>query len=121
MLPKPAIGSGRLRYHPRKFPLSGWSVSATNVGIRLRTCRIENHGFNELVNSWNADHVYRHEPNAIECFLLLAFLAYNIFHAFVALNLKPELRRGKTDLYWARLMAAEIHADLALSTSGSSP
>ena len=87
----------------------------------MRTCRIENHGFNELVNSWDADHVYRHEPNAIECFLLLAFLAYNIFHAFIALNLKPEIRRGKTDLYWARLMAAEIHADPALFTSGSSP
>jgi hypothetical protein len=71
---------------------------------------IENHGFNELVNGWNADHVYRHQPQAIECFLLLAFLAYNIFHAFFALNLKPELRCGRTMTFWVRLIAAEIHA-----------
>lgn len=95
--------------------------TAQVVGLGHQRWDIENHGFNELVNDWDADHVYRHEPNAIECFLSIAFLAYNIFYAFVALNLKPEMRRGKTDLYWARLMAAEIHADPALSTSGSSP
>jgi Transposase DDE domain len=81
---------------------------------------IENHGFNELVNGWSADHVYRHESNAIECFLLLAFLAYNIFHAFLALNLKPAIRRGKTALYWARQMSAQILSDPGLC-SGSSP
>lgn len=82
---------------------------------------IENHGFNELVNGWHANHVYRHEPNAIECFLLLAFLAYNIFHAFLALNLKPAIRHGKTELYWARQMAAQIHSDPSLCISGASP
>jgi hypothetical protein len=82
---------------------------------------IENHGFNELVNGWHADHVYRHEPNAIECFLLLAFLAYNIFHAFLALNLKPAFRHNKTEIYWARRMAAHIHADPGLSASRPSP
>jgi Transposase DDE domain len=71
---------------------------------------IENHGFNELVNGWHADHLYRHQSQAIECFLLLAFLAYNIFHAFFALNLKPELRRGRTMAFWVQLIAAEIHA-----------
>lgn len=71
---------------------------------------IENHGFNELVNGWHADHVYRHQSQAIECFLLLAFLAYNIFHAFFALNLKPGLRRGRTMAFWVQLIAAEIHA-----------
>jgi Transposase DDE domain len=95
--------------------------TAQVVGLGHQRWDIENHGFNELVNGWDADHVYRHEPNAIECFLLLAFLAYNIFHAFIALNLKPEIRRGKTDLYCARLMAAEIYADPALFASGSSP
>jgi hypothetical protein len=60
---------------------------------------IENHGFNELVNDWHADHVYRHDPRAIECFLLMAFLAYDVFHAFSALNLKPEVRRRKTMAY----------------------
>src|ERR1017187_4228203 len=50
---------------------------------------IENHGFNELANGWHTDHtdhIYTHDPNAIECFLLTAFLAFNIFHAFFALN-----------------------------------
>ena len=80
--------------------------------VRLAHLRwdIENQGFNELVNGWHAGHVYRHQSGAIECFLLLAFLAYNLFHAFFALNLKPELRRGRTMAFCVRLIAAEIHA-----------
>jgi hypothetical protein len=80
--------------------------------VRLAHLRwdIENHGFNELVNGWHADHVYRHQSQAIECFLLLAFLAYNLFHAFFALNLKAELRHGRTMAFWVQLIAAEIHA-----------
>lgn len=91
--------------------------------VRLAHLRwdIENHGFNELVNGWCADHVYRHHPQAIECFLLLAFLAYNVFHAFVALHLKPQIRRGKTARFWARLISAEIHADPHLCALDSSP
>ena len=50
--------------------------------------------FNELVNGWHADHIYKHDPTAIEAFTLLAFLAYNLFHAFLACNLK--LRRVQT-------------------------
>ena len=69
---------------------------------------IENHGFNDLVNGWHADHIYKHDPNAIECFLLLAFLACNIFQAFFALNLKPQIRNGRTRAFWSSLMAAEI-------------
>jgi hypothetical protein len=69
---------------------------------------IENHGFNELVNGWHADHIYRHDPNAIECFLLMAFLACNIFQAFFALNLKPQIRKRRTRAFWSSLMAAEI-------------
>ena len=38
---------------------------------------IENYAFNELAHEWHSDHVFRHDPNAIECFLLLTFLAYN--------------------------------------------
>ena len=91
--------------------------------VRLAHLRwdIENQGFNELVHGWHADHVYRHQPQAIECFLLLAFLAYNIFHAFFALNLKPELRRGRTMAFWVQLMAAEIHALPRLSSSSAPP
>jgi hypothetical protein len=71
---------------------------------------IENYGFNELVNEWQTDHVFKHHPNAMECFLLLAFLAYNIFHAFLSLNLKPQAMQGKTQSFWATLIAAELHA-----------
>jgi hypothetical protein len=73
---------------------------------------IENHGFNELVQGWHADHVYRHDPNAIECFLLTAFLACNLFHAFFALNLKPEIRKNRTQVFWRSFMAAEIYAGM---------
>jgi hypothetical protein len=73
---------------------------------------IENHGFNELVNGWHADHIYKHDPNAIECFLLIVFLACNIFHAFLTLNLKAQIRKGRTNVFWAKLMAAEIYAGI---------
>lgn len=78
---------------------------------------IENHGFNELATGWHADHIYKHEPNAIECFLLMAFLAFNIFHAFLKLNLKPQIRARRTHIFWARLMAAEIYAGISPSRS----
>jgi hypothetical protein len=82
------------------------------VGFGHQRWDIENHGFNELVHGWHADHIYRHEPNAIECFLLIAFLACNIFHAFFTLNLKPEIRRHSTRVFWRNFMAAEIYAGI---------
>lgn len=36
--------------------------------------QIENQCFNETVNTWKADHVYRHSKNAIIVFLLLLFI-----------------------------------------------
>ncbi len=91
--------------------------------VRLAHLRwdIENHGFNELVNGWHADHLYRHQSRAVACFLLLAFLAYNLFHAFFARNLKPELRRGRTMAFWIHLIAAEIHAVPHLSQTAVPP
>lgn len=73
---------------------------------------IENYGFNELANEWHSDHVFKHDPGAIECFLLVAFLAYNIFHAFLARNVKPAARQGKTQIFWAKLIAAELYSEL---------
>lgn len=81
---------------------------------------IENFGFNELVNGWEADHIYKHDAEAIEAFLLMAFLAYNIFHAFIGLNLKPQLRDSKPEKYWACLIAAELYSD-AGTTSKRDP
>ncbi len=79
---------------------------------------IENQGFHELVHGWHADHVYKHDANAIEAFLLTIFLAYNLFHAWLARNLKPEIRRGKPQVFWARLLAAEIYGAAAAVIRG---
>lgn len=78
---------------------------------------IENQGFNELVHGWHADHIYKHDANAIECFLLLAFLACNLFQAFFVLNLKPQVRKHRTRDFWPSLMATEIRAGLACALS----
>jgi hypothetical protein len=98
-------------------------LASTAVVVRLGHARwdIENYGFNELVNGWHADHVYKHHPVAIDAFYLLAFVAYDLFHAFLELNLKPVARKGKSDLHWARLMAAEIFQAFPVSGSCRSP
>jgi Transposase DDE domain len=74
---------------------------------------IENYAFQQLAQQWHSDHVFRHDPNAIECFLLLTFLAYNLFHAFVALNLKAAARNDNSQVLWARLMTAEFLHEMA--------
>jgi hypothetical protein len=86
--------------------------TARVVALGHQRWDIENHGFNELVNGWHADHVFKHEPNAMECFLLVAFLAFNIFHAFINRNLKPQIRRRRSQAFWASLMAAEIYREV---------
>ena len=80
---------------------------------------IENYGFNELANEWHSDHIFKHDPGAIECFLLVAFLAYNIFHVFLARNVKPCVRQGKAQIFWAKLIAAELYSEVA--PAGMSP
>jgi hypothetical protein len=69
---------------------------------------IENKAFNELVTYWHADHVYKHDANAILVFWLMTMLAYNLFHAFYFLNLKP-LVRDRLDKY---RVAAYLSAEL---------
>ena len=89
--------------------------SQTFIDIaRSRWC-IENEGFNELVHHWHADHVYRHASAAITNFWLMSMLAYNIFRAFYRRNLKEPARKGKTMLHFARLVAAELYAMVALA------
>ena len=41
-----------------------------------------------------------------------AFLTLIIYHAFIYLNLKPAIRKNKSEEYWAKLMAAEVYGDL---------
>jgi hypothetical protein len=43
------------------------------------------------------------------------------FHAFFALNLKPELRSDRTIAFWVQLIAAEIHALLRLLLTAAPP
>lgn len=69
---------------------------------------IENQGFNELSNQWHGNHAYKYNAHALLAATLLLFIAYNLFHAFIERNLKPELRDGRTQKYWADLIAAEF-------------
>ncbi|HUI42613.1 MAG TPA: transposase [Terriglobia bacterium] len=76
---------------------------------------IENYGFNESVQGWDADPVYKHDPHAVEGFLLTVVLAYNLFDAWLTRNLKPSIQRGRSQVFWARLMAAEIYGAAAVA------
>lgn len=69
---------------------------------------IENQGFNELGNQWHGDHGYKYNAHALLACTLLLFIAYNLFHAFIERNLKPEVRAGRSQKYWADLIAAEF-------------
>jgi len=70
---------------------------------------IENQGFNELVNQWHADHVYRHEPTALLVFWLLAQICLTVFSAFFRRHLKPAAQTAMSMLHVARLVQAELY------------
>ena len=97
-----------------------WAVTASQsmlssnavVAFGHKRWTIENECFNELVNDWAADHIYKHDPVAIVAFWLITMLAYNLFHAFIHYNLKPQLRKGHTKRYWAQVMAAVLYSDV---------
>jgi len=68
--------------------------------------QIENGCFNEIVNTWNGDHVYRHSGNAISAFILFLFIVLNIFNIFFARNIKDS--RISTKSFLAELIKAEF-------------
>jgi len=70
---------------------------------------IENKAFTELTTYWHANHVYKHTVGAIEAFWLITMMAYNLFHAFITLNLNPAIRQHSSKLHWARAIAADLH------------
>ena len=74
-------------------------VSLKNV-VSICHCRwqIENKCFNEIVSIWNADHVYRHNQNAITAFILFLFIVLNIFNIFFARNIKDTRIKAKSFL-----------------------
>ena len=88
-----------------KETLSGPGV----VTAGHRRWAIENEGFNELVNEWYADHLYKHDTTAMLVIWLLLFVSYNLFHAFIRLNLKPQIRFGKTIRYWVDQIKADFY------------
>ncbi len=94
----------------------------TIVKMGHRRWAIENEGFNELVNSWHADHIYKHNSNAIAAFWLIMSIAYNLFNAFIELNLKPAIRKGRSREYWASVIAGELYAmEFAAGSAYSGP
>jgi len=90
------------------------SQASTHAVVDLGHQRwsIENQGFNELVNRWHANHVFRHHPTAILIFILFAMLCLNVFMAFYCRNLKPEARRTVTMMHVGKLIAAELYAEI---------
>jgi hypothetical protein len=84
----------------------------TKVAVDLGHGRwkIENEGFNELVNHQHADHVYKHQPHAMLVFCLLAMLCLNVFLVFYRRNLKPPLRARCNMLTIARRIAGELYS-----------
>jgi hypothetical protein len=82
------------------------------IELGHRRWAIENHGFNELVEHWHADHLFHHHPKAIQCFWLMVMMAYNLFHAFVHRQIQPALRLRHTCLHWASLIAADFYGSV---------
>jgi hypothetical protein len=104
----------------RDQPVSSWTWVTTLSAQRAHTkavveigharWNIENQGFNESVNHYFTDHVYKHDPAAMLNFWLLHMMAYNIFHCFYLRNLKPIVRAKYTMLHIARTVQAELYA-----------
>jgi len=89
-------------------------MASTLATVQLGHARwdIENPGFNELVNRWHADHVYRHEGTAMLVMWLLTMMAANLFAAFYGRDLKPALRAAFDTLHIARQMLTELMAGM---------
>jgi hypothetical protein len=105
-------------------PVSSWTWVTTLAKQRASTraavdighsrWSIENEGFNELVNHWFADHIYKHAETAILNFWLMTMVAYILFRAFILRNLKPVVRKGKTMLHFARRIAAQLYGSIRM-------
>ena len=84
--------------------------STGNLENMVRIChsrwQIENQCFNETVNIWALDHIYRHSANAIIAFILFLFIAVNIVNIFFNRNIKD--RRIKTKVFLLDLVKASL-------------
>jgi len=88
------------------------AMASTGTVVQLGHSRwsIENHGFNELVNRWHADHVYKHQAAAMLVFCLIAMICLNVFLAFYGRNIKPAARRAASMLFVSGQIAAELRS-----------
>ncbi len=89
------VGSDSKWEHIKEKAEWMWVTNLPGTGDLKNTVRvchsrwqIENQCFNETVNTWNADHVYRHSENAILAFLLFLFTVVNIVNIFYNRNIK---------------------------------
>lgn len=78
---------------------------------------IENRGFNEGVNAYGLNHVYRHEPKAMIVFFLMAMLAMYVFVFFYRRNLKPEVRERHTMRAVSRMVKGDLFSGLVPQTA----
>lgn len=68
-------------------------LSADGIAtIGHRRWKLENRGFNELTNLWDAKRCYCKEPRAIEAMLFIIIIAHTLFDLFYLRRLKPETR-----------------------------
>jgi hypothetical protein len=94
--------------------------AGTGAVVRMghdRWC-VENQGFNERVNRWHADHVYRHQGHAMLAMWLLTALAANLFAAFYRFGLKPACRAAHDTLHVARCISADLYHGLYHGAAG---
>lgn len=75
---------------------------------------VENQGFNEIVNAWDGNHIYKNHPNAIAAFYLLLFFAYNLFHALLTRNINKALRAAYTMAFLAEKVKAAFYDAIPL-------
>jgi len=83
--------------------------TSTLVALAHRRWSIENEGFNDLVNVWHANHVYKHDLNAMVVFWLLLCLVCNLVDTFLSRSLKACLRDRYTRGQWRAFIATEFH------------
>jgi len=98
-------------------------LASTGAAVRMGHARwhIENEGFNELANRWHADHVYKHDPQAMLVLWLLVMACLTVFLAFYQRNLKPAARQAASMLQIARRIASELYSQMPAAVCRAPP
>lgn len=70
---------------------------------------IENNAIKDLKDNWYVTHNFHHHPNATYALLLIVFMAYNLFYAYVFRHMKsyrlyhPTIKRIAQDFLYSFL------------------